>query len=64
MNFKLREKFENEHFIKSLMKEYFIVVTELALLALNILKNIRITLESSFSLSKKYEEHKTHNMFF
>jgi len=35
MNFKLKWKFENEHFVEKLMEEYFIVVIELALLALN-----------------------------
>jgi hypothetical protein len=35
MNLKLRENFENEHFVENSMEEYFIVAIKLALLAFN-----------------------------
>ncbi len=35
MNLNLRFFFENEHFVKNLMEEYFIIVLKLALLAFN-----------------------------
>jgi len=41
MNLNLRFFFENEHFVKNLMEEYFIIVLKLALLAFNnFLKNV------------------------
>ncbi len=50
MNLKLRFVFENEHFVKNLMEEYFIVVFKLALLAFNNFKKLCVILKSSFSL--------------